>query len=84
MKNENSSKLLETYFNYVKKVGAVNVDLMAGYSYQTFETKRQLLLPILVREFLVQVKLLKQKEHCYLTTVEQSLLSQINILLQEV
>lgn len=37
--NENSSKLLETYFNYVKKVGAVNLDLMAGYSYQTFETK---------------------------------------------
>lgn len=38
-KNENSSKLLETYLNYVKKVGAVNVDLMAGYAYQTFETK---------------------------------------------
>ena len=37
-KNENKSKLLETYLNYVKKVGPVNVDLMAGYSYQTTTT----------------------------------------------
>lgn len=37
--NENSSKLFETYLNYVKKIGAVNIDLMAGHSYQTANTK---------------------------------------------
>lgn len=38
---EKSNKLLETYLNYVKDVTAINtkVDLMAGYSYQTFNDK---------------------------------------------
>ena len=35
---EKKNKLLETYFNYVKKFSIVNVDLTAGYSYQDFET----------------------------------------------
>lgn len=37
--NENTSKLFETYLNYVKKIGVVNVDLMAGHSYQTTTTE---------------------------------------------
>jgi TonB-linked SusC/RagA family outer membrane protein len=35
---EKKNKLLETYFNYVKKVSIVNIDLTGGYSYQDFET----------------------------------------------
>lgn len=35
---EKKNKLLETYFNYTKKVSVVNMDLTAGYSYQDFYT----------------------------------------------
>jgi iron complex outermembrane receptor protein len=37
---EKKSKLLETYFNYVKNISAINtgIDLTAGYSYQDFIT----------------------------------------------
>ncbi len=37
---EKKNKLLETYFNYVKSISAINtsVDLTAGYSYQDFRT----------------------------------------------
>lgn len=37
---EKKNKLLETYFNYIKNITAINtnVDLTAGYSYQDFET----------------------------------------------
>jgi iron complex outermembrane receptor protein len=37
---EKKNKLLETYFNYVKNIAAINtgVDLTAGYSYQDFLT----------------------------------------------
>ena len=35
---EKKNKLLETYFNYVKKVSDVNLDLTAGYAYQDFHT----------------------------------------------
>ncbi|WP_027378440.1 SusC/RagA family TonB-linked outer membrane protein [Chryseobacterium daeguense] len=37
---EKKNKLLETYFNYVKNISAINtgVDLTAGYSYQDFIT----------------------------------------------
>lgn len=37
---EKKNKLLETYFNYVKNISAINtgVDLTAGYSYQDFLT----------------------------------------------
>lgn len=35
---EKKNKLLETYFNYAKKVSVVNMDLTAGYSYQDFYT----------------------------------------------
>lgn len=36
---EKKNKLLETYFNYVKNISAIdtNVDLVAGYSYQSFQ-----------------------------------------------
>lgn len=37
---EKKSKLLETYFNYIKTISPINtnVDLTAGYSYQDFKT----------------------------------------------
>jgi iron complex outermembrane receptor protein len=37
---EKKNKLLETYFNYVKNISAINtgVDITAGYSYQDFKT----------------------------------------------
>lgn len=37
---EKKNKLLETYFNYVKNISAINtgVDVTAGYSYQDFRT----------------------------------------------
>ncbi|WP_292008210.1 SusC/RagA family TonB-linked outer membrane protein [Chryseobacterium sp.] len=37
---EKKNKLLETYFNYVKNISAINtgIDLTAGYSYQDFKT----------------------------------------------
>lgn len=35
---EKKNKLLEAYFNYVKKVSEVNLDLTAGYAYQDFQT----------------------------------------------
>lgn len=35
---EKKNKLLEAYFNYVKKISVVNVDLTAGYAYQDFYT----------------------------------------------
>ncbi|MDH6253243.1 TonB-linked SusC/RagA family outer membrane protein [Chryseobacterium sp. H1D6B] len=37
---EKKNKLLETYFNYVKNIAAINtgVDVTAGYSYQDFQT----------------------------------------------
>ena len=36
---EKKNKLLETYFNYTKKVSVVNMDLTAGYSYQDFHNE---------------------------------------------
>ncbi|WP_407406088.1 SusC/RagA family TonB-linked outer membrane protein [Chryseobacterium sp.] len=38
---EKSNRLLETYFNYIKEISAINtkVDLIAGYSYQQFHDK---------------------------------------------
>lgn len=35
---EKKNKLFEAYFNYVKKVSAINMDLTAGYAYQDFHT----------------------------------------------
>ncbi len=37
---EKNNKLLETYFNYVKNISAINtgVDITAGYAYQDFQT----------------------------------------------
>lgn len=37
---EKKNKLIETYFNYVKNISAINtgVDVIAGYSYQDFHT----------------------------------------------
>lgn len=37
---EKKNRLLETYFNYVKNIDAIdtNIDLVAGYSYQNFHT----------------------------------------------
>lgn len=36
--NKRKNKLLDSYLNYTKKFGTINVDVTAGYSYQYFES----------------------------------------------
>lgn len=42
---EKKNKLLDTYFNYVKDISAIdtNIDITAGYSYQDFQTQSPLI-----------------------------------------